>query len=318
MTNNRISNLFQIKLPIIQGGMIWCAGWELASAVSNNGGLGLIGAGSMHPETLKKHIVKAKAATNKPFGVNVPLLYPETEKLMKIIVDQEIPIIFTSAGNPKTWTNFLQKKGIIVAHVVSNSKFAEKADNAGVDAIVAEGFEAGGHNGFEETTTIALIPSVRQVTAKPLIAAGGIATGRQMLAAMILGADAVQMGSVFAASEESSAHHNFKEQVINAKEGSTRLSLKQIIPVRLIRNTFAQTIEKAELSGATKEELSELLGHGRAKKGMFEGDITEGELEIGQVAAMLNKIKPVRNIIDDIMLEYRVAKEQINHQKLEF
>ncbi len=318
MTNNRISNLFQIKLPIIQGGMIWCAGWELVSAVSNAGGLGLLGAGSMYPEILREHIQKTKKATARPFGVNVPLLYPETEKLMQIIVEEGVKIVFTSAGNPKTWTSHLQEKGIKVVHVVSNTKFAEKADLAGVDAIVAEGFEAGGHNGREETTTLELIPLVRRVTAKPLIAAGGIATGRQMFAAMILGADAVQMGSVFVASDESSAHKNFKDEVIKAKEGSTSLSLKQLTPVRLIRNQFALEIENAELAGATKEQLAQLLGHRRAKLGMFEGDINQGELEIGQVAALIDKIKPVRNIIDDIMLEYRVTKEQTSHMKFDF
>ena len=318
MNNNRITRLFQIKLPVIQGGMIWCAGWELASQVSNAGGLGLIGAGSMYPDVLREHIQKAKAATTKPFGVNVPLLYPDTEKIMEIIVEEKVPIVFTSAGNPKTWTKFLQEKGIKVAHVVSNSKFAIKADAAGVDAIVAEGFEAGGHNGREETTTLTLIPAVRRVTAKPLIAAGGIATGRQMLAAMVLGADAVQMGSVFVATEESSAHINFKRKVIEAAEGDTKLSLKQLTPVRLIRNKFAREVEQAELSGASTEQLSQLLGKGRAKKGMFEGDTEEGELEIGQVSALLDRIKTVSNVISDIMLEYRVAREQLSHQKYDF
>jgi enoyl-[acyl-carrier protein] reductase II len=318
MTNNRISNLFKIKLPIIQGGMVWCSGWELASAVSNAGGLGLIGAGSMYPEILREHIQKTKKATQNPFGVNVPLLYPDTEKLMQVIIEEGVKIVFTSAGNPKTWTKILQDKGITVVHVVSNSKFALKADEAGVDAIVAEGFEAGGHNGREETTTLELIPLVRKVTAKPFIAAGGIGTGRQMLAAMILGADAVQMGSVFVASEESSAHENFKKEVISAVEGSTVLSLKQLTPVRLIRNKFAIEVEQAEIAGATKEQLAELLGHRRAKQGMFDGDIMEGELEIGQVSALLNKIKPVKNIIDDILLDYRVAKEQIAHMRFDF
>lgn len=318
MTNNRITNLFQIKLPIIQGGMIWCSGWELTSAVSNSGGLGLIGAGSMYPETLREHIQKTQKATHKPFGVNIPLLYPDTEKIMKIIIEEGVKIVFTSAGNPKTWTKVLQDKGIKVAHVVSNSKFALKADEAGVDAIVAEGFEAGGHNGREETTTLELIPLVRKISAKPLIAAGGIGTGRQLLSTMLLGADAVQMGSVFVVSEESSAHVNFKNEVIKAKEGSTYLALKQITPVRLIRNNFALTLEKAELEGATKEQLIDILGNRRAKKGMFEGDLEEGELEIGQVSALLTKIKPVKNIIDDIMLEYRVSREQIAHMKFDF
>jgi len=318
MKNNRITNLFQIQYPIIQGGMIWCSGWKLASAVSNNGGLGLLGAGSMHPETLQHHIQKIKSATDKPFGVNVPMLYPQTEEIMKIIVEEKVPIVFTSAGNPRTWTNFLHDNNIKVAHVVSNSKFAEKADLAGVDAIVAEGFEAGGHNGREETTTLELIPLVRAITAKPLIAAGGIATGKQMLAAMILDADGVQLGSVFAASEESSAHLNFKQQIIESKEGHTKLSLKQITPVRLIRNKFAIDIENAELAGVSKEDLANLLGKGRAKKGMFEGDIEEGELEIGQVSALIKKIQPVKNIMNDILLSYRVAREQLNHPKLNF
>ena len=318
MKNNRITNLFQIQYPIIQGGMIWCSGWKLASAVSNYGGLGLLGAGSMHPETLQQHIKKIKSATNKPFGVNVPMLYPQTEEIMKIIVEEKVPIVFTSAGNPKTWTNFLHDNNIKVAHVVSNSKFAEKADLAGVDAIVAEGFEAGGHNGREETTTLELIPLVREVTAKPLIAAGGIATGKQMLAAMILGADGVQLGSVFAASEESSAHPNFKQQIIESKEGYTKLSLKQLTPVRLIKNKFAMDIENAELAGASKEELANLLGKGRAKRGMFEGDIEEGELEIGQVSALIKKIQPVKNIMNDIILSYRVARKQMNHPKFNF
>jgi enoyl-[acyl-carrier protein] reductase II len=314
---NRICNLFGIKYPIIQGGMIWCSGWKLATAVSNAGGLGLIGAGSMYPEVLKEHIQKAKNASNNPIGVNVPLLYPQTEEIMKIIVDSGIKIVFTSAGNPKTWTPYLQENGITVAHVVSNSKFAGKADDAGVDAIVAEGFEAGGHNGREETTSLTLIPSVRKQTSKPLIAAGGIASGRAMLAMMALGADGIQIGSLFAASEESSAHDNFKNSIIQATEGSTHLLLKKLVPVRLVINEFAETIIKAESRGASKEELADILGRGRAKLGMFEGDINNGELEIGQVSAMINKIKSAKSIIEDLILEYQTAKEQINHQRFQ-
>jgi len=315
---NRITNLFNIKYPIIQGGMIWCSGWELASAVSNAGGLGLIGAGSMYPKVLREHIQKTKKATNKPFGVNVPLLYPQTEELMQIIIDEGVKIVFTSAGNPKTWTKYLQDNDIKVAHVVANTKFAKKADEAGVDAIVAEGFEAGGHNGREETTTLVLIPLVRSVTAKPIISAGGIGTGRAMLSTMILGADAVQMGSVFVASNEASAHHTFKNEIVNAVEGSTHLALKKLVPVRLIRNEFCNKVIKAEDEGASREELSEILGKGKAKLGMFEGNLENGELEIGQISALIKQIKPVRNIIDDIMLEYRTAKAQINHVRFEF
>jgi len=298
--------------------MIWCSGWELASAVSNAGGLGLIGAGSMYPDILREHIQKTKKATNKPFGVNVPLLYPQTEEIMQIIIDEGVKIVFTSAGNPKTWTKHLQENGIKVAHVVANSKFAAKADEAGVDAIVAEGFEAGGHNGREETTTLVLIPSVRSVTAKPIIAAGGIGTGRTMMAAMVLGADAVQIGSRFVASKEASAHINFKNEIVKATEGSTRLSFKKLVPVRLIKNQFALDVEKAENEGANREQLSELLGRGRAKLGMFEGDTKNGELEIGQISALINKIQPVKNIIEDIILEYKTIKQQINHVKFNF
>ena len=315
---NRINSLFQIKYPIIQGGMIWCSGWELASAVSNAGGLGLIGAGSMYPDVLREHIQKTKKATNNPFGVNVPLIYPDVEELMKIIIEEKVPVVFTSAGNPKTWTKTLQNEGIKVAHVVSNVKFAVKSEEAGVDAIVAEGFEAGGHNGREETTTMTLIPLVRTKTVAPLIAAGGIATGKAMLAAMVLGADAVQMGSRFVASIESSAHKNFKNEVISSGEGATRLALKKLIPVRLLRNNFADKVEKAELEGKSAEFLKDLLGKARSKQGMFKGDVAEGELEIGQIAALLNKIKPVKNIISDIILEYKVAKNQMSHIKFEF
>jgi len=316
--SNRITNLFKIKYPIIQGGMIWCSNWKLASAVSNNGGLGLLGAGSMYPVDLKENIRKTKDATNNPFGVNIPLIYPNVEEIIKIIIDEKVPIVFTSAGNPKTWTETLQKEGIKVAHVIANSKFAKKADDAGVDAIVAEGFEAGGHNGREETTTLTLIPLVRQVTALPLIAAGGIATGRAMLSSMVLGADGVQMGSRFVASEESSAHQNFKNQVVNVPEGGTRLALKQLIPVRLIKNKFANEVEKAELEGKSIKYLTELLGNKRSKLGMLDGDVENGELEIGQVSALIKSIQPVKNIINDILLEYKVAKEQISHERFNF
>jgi enoyl-[acyl-carrier protein] reductase II len=316
--SNRISRLFNIQYPIIQGGMIWCSGWELASAVSNAGGLGLIGAGSMYPDVLREHIQKTKKATNKTFGVNLPLIYPDIEEHIKIIIEEKVPVVFTSAGNPKTWTQTLQAEGIKVAHVIANSKFALKCEDAGVDAIVAEGFEAGGHNGREESTTLTLIPLVRSKTVLPLIAAGGIASGRSMLAAMILGADGVQMGSRFVASEESSAHIEFKKAVINAHEGDTRLALKKLIPVRLLNNDFAQKVALAEAEGKSVEELKKILGKARAKKGMFEGDLHEGELEIGQISALINKIKPVKNIISDIILEYRVARSQINHVKYDF
>ena len=315
---NRISRLFNIKYPIIQGGMIWCSGWELASAVSNAGGLGLIGAGSMYPEVFRDHIQKTKKATNKPFGVNIPLLYPNTEELMNIIVEEGVKIVFTSAGNPKTWTPWLKEKGITVVHVVSNSKFALKSDEAGVDAIVIEGFEAGGHNGREETSTMVAIPACRKVSIKPIIAAGGIATGKAMLSAMILGADGVQMGTRFIASKESSAHENFKNELIECKEGGTQLSLKQLVPVRLIKNSFYKEVEKAESEGQTKEQLVDLLGKGRAKKGMFEGDLIEGELEVGQVSAIIDRIDSADHIIQDIVLEYKVAREQISHVKFDF
>ena len=316
--SNRISGLFNIKYPIIQGGMIWCSGWELASAVSNAGGLGLIGAGSMYPDVLKEHIQKTKKATDKPFGVNIPLIYPNVDELIKIVIDEKVPVVFTSAGNPKTWTKILQKEGIKVAHVVSNLKFAIKAEEAGVDAIVAEGFEAGGHNGREETTSLTLIPLVRTKTVAPLIAAGGIATGKAMLAAMVLGADAVQMGSRFVVSVESSAHQNFKNEVIKAGEGDTRLALKKLIPVRLLRNNFADRVEKAELEGRSIDFLKDLLGKARSKQGMFDGNILEGELEIGQVSALLNNEQTAQNIISDIILEYKVAKNQMSHVKFDF
>jgi enoyl-[acyl-carrier protein] reductase II len=301
---NRITSLFNIKYPIVQGGMIWCSGWELASAVSNAGGLGLIGAGSMHPETLELHIKKCKAATNKPFGVNVPLLYPQTDELMEIIVKEGVKIVFTSAGNPKKYTGWLKEKGVTVVHVVANKKFALKATEAGVDAIVAEGFEAGGHNGFEETTTMVMIPMIREVTDIPLIAAGGIGSGKAIYAATALGADGVQIGSLFAAAKESSAHINFKEKITEADDGNTHLVLKKLVPVRLVENPFYEKVKEAEAAGADKTKLAELLGKGRAKKGMFEGDTIEGELEIGQVAAMIHKVKPVSQIMGELINDY--------------
>jgi enoyl-[acyl-carrier protein] reductase II len=301
---NRITSLFNIKYPIVQGGMIWCSGWELASAVSNAGGLGLIGAGSMHPETLELHIKKCKAATNKPFGVNVPLLYPQTDELMEIIVKEGVKIVFTSAGNPKKYTGWLKEKGVTVVHVVANKKFALKAAEAGVDAIVAEGFEAGGHNGFEETTTMVMIPMIREVTDIPLIAAGGIGSGKAIYAATALGADGVQIGSLFAIAKESSAHINFKEKITEADDGNTHLVLKKLVPVRLVENPFYEKVKEAEAAGADKTKLAELLGKGRAKKGMFEGDTIEGELEIGQVAAMIHKVKPVSQIMGELIKDY--------------
>jgi len=309
---NRITQLFNIKYPIIQGGMIWNSGYKLASAVSNSGGLGLIGAGSMYPEVLREHIQKCKKATNNPFGVNVPMLYPNIQEIMDIIVEEGVKIVFTSAGNPKTWTSFLKEKGIIVVHVVSSSKFAIKAQEAGVDAVVAEGFEAGGHNGREETTTLTLIPMVKENISIPLIAAGGIATGRGMLAAMVLGADGVQMGSRFVASTESSAHDNFKKTVIETGEGDTILTLKELAPVRLIKNKFCADVLELYTTGPTKEDLENLLGKRRAKRGMFEGDLVEGELEIGQIAGLIHDIKPVEVIIKDIISEFEEAKTELN------
>ena len=309
---NKITTLFNIQYPIIQGGMIWNSGYKLASAVSNAGGLGLIGAGSMYPEVLREHIQKCKKATDKPFGVNVPMLYPNIEEIMKIIVDEEVKIVFTSAGNPKIWTPFLKENGIIVVHVVSSSTFALKAQEAGVDAVVAEGFEAGGHNGREETTTFTLIPIVKEHLTIPLIAAGGIATGRGMLAAMVLGADGVQMGSRFAASVESSAHENFKQTIINVKEGDTQLTLKELAPVRLIKNKFFEDIQKLYQTSPSTEELKILLGRARAKKGMFEGDLIEGELEIGQIAGLIHEIKPVNQIIEEIITEFKKAQSEVS------
>jgi len=313
--NNRITDLFKIKYPIIQAGMVWCSGWKLASAVSNTGGLGLLGAGSMHPEILEEHIIKCKKATSKPFGVNIPLMYPQVEEIINIIIRHEVPIVFTSAGSPKTWTSRLQEFGIKVAHVVSSVKFARKCEDAGVDAVVAEGFEAGGHNGREETTTFCLLPPVADAVSIPLMAAGGIGSGRAMLAAMALGADGVQVGSVFAATKESSAHNNFKQLIIEAQEGSTELMMKQLMPVRLLKNKFYEQVRAAEQSCATKEELSGLLGKGRAKKGMFEGDLDEGELEIGQVAASINQIisakEVVQNIWNEFLIEGNKLKEKV-------
>ncbi|MDH6356445.1 nitronate monooxygenase [Parabacteroides sp. PF5-9] len=313
---NRICTLFKIKYPIIQGGMVWCSGWRLASAVSNAGGLGLLGAGSMHPETLREHIQKCKSATNKPFGVNVPLMYPDIDQLMQIIVEEKVPIIFTSAGNPKTWTSYLKSNGISVAHVVSSSKFASKCEEAGVDAIVAEGFEAGGHNGREETTTLCLIPAVRRVTTLPLLAAGGIGTGEAIMAAMALGADGVQIGTRFALSEESSAHLNFKQLALNLNEGDTKLLLKKLSPTRLINSKFSTLIEEAESRGASTEELRELLGRGRAKKGIFEGNLEEGELEIGQVSSLFRKIESVDEIMRDLIEGYHLIRQKIQDDRL--
>lgn len=310
--NNSICKLFNIQYPIIQAGMIWCSGWELAAAVSNAGGLGLIGSGSMHPEILQMHIRKCKAATDKPFGVNVPLLYPEIDKLMKIIVEEGVKIVFTSAGNPKTWTAHLKQLGLTVVHVVSNVKFALKCEEAGVDAIVAEGFEAGGHNGREETTTMCLIPMVVDAVKIPVIAAGGIGSGRAMLAAFALGAQGVQIGSRFVASVESSAHQNFKDVVTNAKEGDTILTLKQLTPVRLIKNKFYNDVAAAEASGANAQQLNELLGHRRSKHGMFEGDLTEGELEIGQVSAAIKSVQPAAAIVNEIWNEFLNEKVKLN------
>ncbi|MCH7524971.1 MAG: nitronate monooxygenase [Bacteroidetes bacterium] len=308
---NRITKLFNIQYPIIQAGMVWNSGWRLASASSNSGILGLIGAGSMYPETLREHIQKCKKATTKPFGVNVPMLYPNIQEIMDIIVEEGVKIVFTSAGNPKTWTKWLKEKGITVVHVVSSVKFALKAQEAGVNAVVAEGFEAGGHNGRDETTTLTLIPMVKEQINIPLIAAGGIATGKAMLATMVLGADAVQIGSRFVASEESSAHIAFKQTVVESKEGDTQLTLKELAPVRLIKNKFYNEIQELYKTAPTKEQLKELLGRARAKKGMFEGDLENGELEIGQVAGIIHDIKPVANIVEDIMAEFEDAKKEI-------
>lgn len=305
--NNRIKELFKIEYPIIQGGMVWASGWRLASAVSNAGGLGIIGAGSMYPNVLKEHIQKCKAATNKPFAVNIPLLYSDINELINIIVEEKVPIVFTSAGNPKAWTSTFKENGITVVHVVSSSKFALKAQEAGCDAVVAEGFEAGGHNGKEETTSMVLIPLIKNAVHIPVIAAGGIATGRQMLAAMVLGADAVQIGSRFVCTPEASSHQNFKEAILHAAEGDTMLSIKKVVPVRLLKNKFATAIQTAEAEGATASELQTILGRARAKKGMFEGDMEEGELEIGQVSSMIHGIKPAAEIVQEIWNDFQEA-----------
>ena len=316
MNKNKICELFNIEKPIIQAGMIWCSGWELASAVSNAGGLGLIGSGSMYPDILRIHIKKCKQATNKPFGVNVPLLYPNIEEHIKIIIEEGVKIVFTSAGNPKIWTNHLKQHGIIVVHVVSALKFALKCVEAGVDAIVAEGFEAGGHNGKEETTTFVLIPQIKSSISLPIIAAGGIATGTQMAAAFTLGADGVQIGSRFVATFESSAHENFKNKIIQAKEGDTQLTLKQLTPVRLIKNKFFDEVIQAEQSGASIEELKNLLGKARAKKGMFEGDLIDGELEIGQVSASINEIKSAAEVVNEIYSDFKSVIKKISQLDL--
>ena len=310
---NKITQLFNIQYPIIQGGMIWNSGYKLASAVSNAGGLGLIGAGSMYPDVLREHIQKCKLATDKPFGVNVPMLYPNIEEIITIIIEEGVRIVFTSAGNPATWTSLLKQNGITVVHVVSSSKFALKAQDAGVDAVVAEGFEAGGHNGREETTTLTLIPMVKKHLSIPLIAAGGIATGRGMLAAMVLGADGVQIGSRFAASVESSAHDNFKNTIINCKEGETQLTLKELAPVRLIKNKFYNDIQELYKTSPSVDELKTLLGRARAKKGMFEGDLVEGELEIGQISGLFEDIKTAKEIVDDMIREFEIAKSEIQN-----
>ena len=308
---NQITQLFNIKYPIVQGGMVWVSGWKLASAVSNAGGLGLIGAGSMYPDVLREHIQKCKKATDNPFGVNVPMLYPQVDELMDIIVEEDVKIVFTSAGNPKTWTSFLKEKGITVVHVVSSVKFAIKAEAAGVDAIVCEGFEAGGHNGREETTTFTLIPMVKESITIPVIAAGGIGNGRGMLAAMVLGADGVQIGSRFAASKESSAHVNFKQKIIDVKDGDTHLTLKELAPVRLIKNKFYQEIQELYKENPTKEELIGLLGRARAKKGIFEGDLDNGELEIGQIAGIINNISSAKDILEEIVTDFETSKKNI-------
>jgi len=314
---NRITTLFNIQYPLIQAGMIWCSGWELAAAVSNSGGLGIIGSGSMYPDVLEEHVVKCKKATDKPFAVNLPMLYPDIDKHIETIIKHKVPIVFTSAGNPKTWTAHLQHHGITVVHVVSSVKFALKAQQAGVDAVVAEGFEAGGHNGRDETTTFCLIPMVREAISIPLIAAGGIGTGRGMLAAMNLGADAVQIGSRFVASDESSAHQNFKNTVVDAKEGDTILTLKELTPVRLIKNSFYDQVAAAYENGKSTDDLKALLGRGRAKKGMFEGDLVEGELEIGQISGLIHEIKPAAAIVGEIISEFKIARDE-QHTKFIF
>lgn len=309
---NPICKLFNIKYPIIQAGMVWCSGWRLASAVSNAGGLGIIGAGSMYPDVLRTHIQKCRLATDKPFGVNIPLLYPNIQEIIDVVIEEKVKIVFSSAGNPATWTSFLKEKGITVVHVIANTKFAIKAQKAGVDAIVAEGFEAGGHNGREETTTMCLIPMIKQAVKIPVIAAGGIGSGKAMLAAFALGADAVQIGSAFAVAEESSAHPTFKDKIIAATEGDTKLAMKKLVPVRLLKNEFADAVSIAEAEGADRSRLMELLGRARAKAGMFEGDMENGELEIGQVSAMLSEIKPAKEILEEIWLGFRSELQRFN------
>lgn len=313
---NKINELFNIEYPVVQAGMIWCSGWELASAVANAGGLGLLGSGSMYPDVLRDHIRKCKSATDKAFGVNLPLIYPQVQDHIDIILKEGVKIVFTSAGNPKKYTSFFKEKGIKVVHVVANVKFAQKCEEAGVDAVVAEGFEAGGHNGIEENTTMTLIPMVRKAISIPLIAAGGIGTGRGMLAAMALGADGVQIGSRFAASEESSGHAAFKKAIVDAKDGHTKLTLKQVMPVRLIKNKFLNRVEELEFKGSTPEALKELLGRGRAKKGMFEGDLDEGELEIGQISGLIDEIKSAAEILQEIIDEFRSAKREFENLKI--
>lgn len=315
MSTKRITDLFKTRLPIVQAGMVWCSGWKLASAVSNAGGLGLLGAGSMHPDTLREHIVKIKKATTQPFGVNVPLLYPETEKIISLIIEENVPIVFSSAGNPATWTSILKKENRTVVHVVSSSKFAIKAEQAGVDAVVAEGFEAGGHNGREETTTLCLIPAVRKAISIPLLAAGGIGSGAAMVAAEALGAEGFQVGTRFVASLESSAHDNFKKKVISLEEGDTQLMLKKLTPVRLIRNHFMQKMREAEDRGASREDLAAILGKGKARNGMFEGNLLEGELEIGQVASTIREILPAHEIVEMLWKEYKMVKEKLSAEE---
>ena len=313
---NRVNTLFNIQYPIVQAGMVWCSGWKLASAVSNSGGLGLLGAGSMHPDVLVEHIRKCKNATSKPFGVNVPLMYPEIEKILNILVEEDVKIVFTSAGSPAKWTPFLKDKGMTVVHVVANTKFALKCAESGVDAIVAEGFEAGGHNGREETTTMVLIPHIRKVTDLPLIAAGGIGSGRAMLAAMALGADGVQIGSAFAATIESSANEAFKKRIVEASEGDTLLTLKQLAPTRLLKNKFFDQVQEAQAKGANADEMRQLLGKGRAKLGMFEGNLEDGELEIGQVSALINDIKPAFEVMNEIVNEFTEIKRNFCSENL--
>lgn len=312
MPKNRITSLFEIKYPLIQAGMIWASGWRLASAVSNAGGLGIIGSGSMYPDVFREHVRKCKKATDKPFAANVPMLYPDIDRIMEIIVEEGVKIVFVSAGNPKTWTPYLKENGITVAHVVPSLKFALKAQEAGVDAVVAEGFEAGGHNGLEETTTMALIPMVSEKIGIPLIAAGGIATGRAMLAAMVLGADAVQMGTRFVASDEASSHPDFKELIVNSKEGDTQLTLKELVPVRMMKNKFFEEVSALYTKNPDREALKAFIGRGRAKKGMFEGNLEDGELEIGQISGLITDIKPAARIVRDVMAEFDEAKKQVN------